>query len=58
MELPKTSLQVIELRPSCLGQAYSNTPGTGYSYESTKPGCILTILGVLSIICPLGNADA
>ena len=58
MESPNTSLQAIELNPSCLGQVYSNRPSTGPGYEHTKPGCILTMLRIPSIVCPLKNVDA
>ena len=44
MESPNTDMQGIELNPSCLGQVYSNRPGTGHGYKSTEPGCILTVL--------------
>ena len=30
---------------------------TGPGYENTEPGCILTILRVPSIVCPLRSAD-
>ena len=33
MELPNTSLQAVELNPSCLGQAHPNRPGTGPVYK-------------------------
>ena len=51
-EIANTSQQAIELNPSCLGQAHSNSSGTGPGYENTEPGCILTILRVPSIVCP------
>ena len=38
-ELSNTSLQAIELNPSCLGQAHSNRPRTGHEYENMEPGC-------------------
>ena len=44
--------------PSCLGQAHSNRPGTAPGYKNTKPGCILTALQVLSVICLLKHVDA
>ena len=50
MELPNTSSQAIEPNPSCSGQAQSNRPGTGYGYESTDPGCTLTVFRVPSIL--------
>ena len=56
MELPNTSFQEIELNPNCLGQAYSNWPGTGHGYE--EPGCILAVLCAPSIIHPLRSKDA
>ena len=40
LESPKISPQAIELNPSCLRQTYSNRPGNGYGYESTKLKCI------------------
>ena len=48
-ELPNTTLPVIDLNPSCSGQANCNRPGIGHWYKSTKPGCILTILRVPSM---------
>ena len=50
MELPNTSSQTIEPNPSCSGQAQSNRHGTGYGYESTDPGCTLTVFRVPSIL--------
>ena len=50
MESPNTSLQVIELNPSCLGQAHPNRPGTGPGYKNTELGCILAVLYFTSII--------
>ena len=58
IESADTSLQAIELDPSCSGQAYSSRPGTGPGYRSTNPGCILTVLLVPSMIRPLRGADA
>ena len=55
IEFTNTSLQAIDLNPSCLEQAYFNRPGTGDGYESTEPGCISTVLCVPSTIRPLGN---
>ena len=52
------SSQAIELNPSCLRQAHSNSLGTGHGYKSKKPECILTVLCIPSIICPLRSADA
>ena len=34
MKSPNTSLQVIKLNPSCLGQAQSNRPGTGHGNKN------------------------
>ena len=55
MEWPSTSLQVIDFNQGCSKQAHFNKLGTGYKYESTELGCILTVLRVLSVIHPLGN---
>ena len=57
MESPNTSLQAIELYPSCSGQAQSKTPGTGYGYKSMEPGCTLTVLRVPPVIHPLRSVD-
>ena len=38
MESPRTSLQAIDLNPSCLKQAHSNRPGIGHGFENTEPG--------------------
>ena len=53
-----TSSQTIELNPSCWGQAYSNRPGTVSGYESIEPGCILVVVRIPSMICPLRSVDA
>ena len=53
---PNTSSQVIELNPSCFEQAQSNRQCTGPGYENTEPVCILAVLYVPSIVCPLRNA--
>ena len=53
MESTDISPQAIDLNPSCSGQAHSNRPGTGHGYESTEPECILTLLCIPYIICPL-----
>ena len=58
IESPNTSLQEIELNPSCSGQAHFNRPGTGHGYESTRPEGIVTVLCAPSIINSLGSADA
>ena len=55
---PKGSLQAIDLNTSCSGQAQTNRPSTVYGYESTDPGCNLTVLRVPFIICLLRSADA
>ena len=55
-ESPKTCLQAINLIPSCLGQDHSNRLNIGQGYESTKPGDILTLLRVQSLIRPKPNA--
>ena len=57
MELLNTSPQAIELNPSCSEQAQSNRPGTGYRYENTKPGYVLTVFRVSSVIRPLRSAN-
>ena len=51
----KTSLQVIERNPTCLGQDHSNKLGTGHGYESMKPGSTHTTLCLSSMICLVGN---
>ena len=58
MESPNTSPQAIEFKPSCLGQAHPNKPGTGPGCKNMEPGCILIVLRVSSIVCPLRSADA
>ena len=58
MESPNTSLQAIELSPSCSEQAYPNRPGTGPGNKNTEPGCILTILHFLFVIFPFRSTDA
>ena len=55
MELPKTCLQAIDLIPSCSKQALSNRLNIGQEYESTKLGCIFTLLHVPSTIRPMGG---
>ena len=55
MESPNISLQVTELDPSCLKQTHSIRPGTGPGYENMEPGCILTVLCIPFIICPLSS---
>ena len=35
-----TSLQSIELNPSCSRQAHFNRSGAGYGYESKELGCM------------------
>ena len=57
MKPPNTSLQVIELDPSCSVQAHSNRSGTGSEYESMEPGCILAVFHILSIIRSLRSVD-
>ena len=56
MKSPNTSLQAIDLNPSCSKQAYFNRLGVGHEYESTEPGCILTVFRIL-VICPLVTLD-
>ena len=58
MKLPNTSLQVIELNPSCLGQAHSNRPGTGPGYKNMEPESVFTILHIPSTVYPLKSTDA
>ena len=55
MESPNTSLQTIDLNPSCSKQPHSNRLGTGDGYESMELGCILTVLRVPSLIRALGD---
>ena len=58
MESPNTSPQVVELNPSCSGQAHLNRPGTGPGHKNTEPGSIFTLLRFPFVICPLRTADA
>ena len=55
MELPKTSVQTIDLNPNCSKLAHSNRLCIGHGYESTEPRFILTVLCAPSVIRPLGN---
>ena len=59
MQLASTGLQAIGLSPSCtllnLRQTHFNRPGIGHGHENMKPGCTLTVLGIPSIIRPLGD---
>ena len=47
MESPNISLQVIDLNPSCSGQARFNRLGTGQGYESTKPVDLIELLSLV-----------
>ena len=58
IESPNTSSQAIKLDQSCSGQAHSNKPGTGPGYENTELECVLALLRVPPIICPLRSTDA
>ena len=61
MELANTNPLVIELDPSCSGQAHSdyyNRPGIGHGYESTEPRCILTVFRVPFTIRSMRGANA
>ena len=55
MKSPNTSLQAIDLKPSCSGQAQFNRLGIGHGYESTEPECILTVFRVPSVIHQLSD---
>ena len=47
------SLQTINFNSSYSEKVNFNRPGIGLGYESTKPGRILTVLCVPSMVCPL-----
>ena len=55
IESSNSSLQAIDLNPSCLKQAHSKRLGVGHGYESTDPGSTLTLLRVPSVIGLLGD---
>ena len=50
-----TSRQAIYFNPSYSGQAHFNRLGIRHGYESTKPGFILTVFRVPSLIRPLDD---
>ena len=58
MESPNTSSHTIELNPNCSGQPHSNRPGTVPGYENKDLECILAILCVPFMVCPLRSANA
>ena len=58
MESPNTSLQVVELNPSCSRQTHLNRLNISPGHKITEPGRIFTVLCILFMVCPFRSMDA
>ena len=56
--VPTPARRRLSSTQAVIGQVHPNSPGTGSRYKNTEPGCILTILRVPFMVCPLRSADA